>query len=103
MFRGRDIMLMVMSILTPMGNMMGGYIRLLCCANYAMILFDFWFSLEVQVQLNLLDLLGPFRFWLTTLRTGRVVPLFKPLSLRVLDEKAGENRVIAQIEQGLPS
>ena len=55
-----------------------------------------------QVQLNLLDHLVPFRFWLETLRTGRVVPLFKPLSLRVLAEKAGEKRVMAQMEHGLP-
>jgi hypothetical protein len=54
-------------------------------------------------QVPLGDLLGPFRFTLATLRTGREVPLFNPRSLLVLASKAGEKRVKAQMEHGLPS
>jgi hypothetical protein len=54
-------------------------------------------------QVVLGDLLTPFRFRLATLRTGREVPLFNPRSLRVLASKAGEKRVKAQMEHGLPS
>lgn len=54
------------------------------------------------VQFNLLDLLT-FRFRLSILRTGRVVPLFSPCSLCVLAVKVGIKRVILQIEHGLPN
>jgi hypothetical protein len=54
-------------------------------------------------QAPLGDLLGPFLFRLGPLRTGREVPLFNPRSLRVLASKAGEKRVKAQMEHGLPS
>lgn len=38
-----------------------------------------------------------------TLRTGRVVPRFRPRSLRELAAKSGEKVVKAQMEHGLPN